>query len=112
LPSGTTEELPGREVMPSREVLPGRQDLPAAEINEGTGKASGTPRWVLRVTDVIELCDPRLVVRRMAFGTDHQMAYVAASGVYQDSVLCPWTDLSGEVAELNARRRLVVQREF
>jgi hypothetical protein len=69
-------------------------------------------RRVLRVVDVIELCDPRLVVRRMAFGTDHQMAYVAAAGVYQDSVLRPWTDLATKVAELNARRRVVVEREF
>jgi len=48
----------------------------------------------------------------MAFGTDHQMAYVAASGVYQDSVLCPWTDLAEKVAELNANRRVVIQRQF
>ena len=73
---------------------------------------SRVPGWTLRVTDVIELCDPRLVVRRMAFGTDHQMAYVAASGVYQDSVLRPWTDLAEKVADLNANRRVVVQRQF
>ena len=48
----------------------------------------------------------------MAFGTDHQMAYVAVSGVYQDSVLRPWTDLSEKVAELNAHRRVVVERQF
>ena len=112
LPSGTTEELPGREVLPSREVLPGRQDLPAAGIDEAANSSPGTLCWVLRVTDVIELCDPQLVVRRMAFGTDHQMAYVAASGVYQDSVLHPWTDLSEKVGELNAQRRVVVEREL
>jgi hypothetical protein len=81
-------------------------------IEAGTGKASGALGWVLRVTDLIELCDPRLRVRRMAFGTDHQMAYVAASGVYQDSVLRPWTDLSEKVEELNAERRIVVERRF
>jgi hypothetical protein len=66
----------------------------------------------LRVTDTIELCDPRIHVRRMAFGTDHEAAYVAASGVYQESVLRPWTDLQGHVDELNARRRVSVVREF
>jgi hypothetical protein len=81
-------------------------------IEAGTGKAVGTPGWALRVTDLIELYDPRLTVRRMAFGTDHQMAYVAASGVYQESVLRPWTDLAEKVEELNARRRVVVERDF
>ena len=81
-------------------------------IEAGTGKASGTLGWALRVTDLIELGDPRLIVRRMAFGTDHQMAYVAASGVYQESVLRPWTDLAEKIAELNAERRVVVERQF
>lgn len=67
---------------------------------------------VLRVTDTIELTSPRLRVRRMAFGTDHQAAYVAASGVYQEAVLQPWTDLAETVEELNARRRVVIVREF
>ena len=43
----------------------------------------GEQRASLRVTDTIELVDPRLRVRRMSFGADHQSAYVAASGVYQ-----------------------------
>ena len=66
----------------------------------------------LRVTDTIELTDPSLQVRRMAFGTDHQAAYVAASGVYQESVLRPWTDLQPYVDELNAQRRVTVVREL
>jgi hypothetical protein len=70
----------------------------------------GRPR--LRVTDSIELTSPWIKVRRMAFGTDHQAAYVAASGVYQDSVLRPWTDLAEHVEELNARRQVTVVREF
>jgi hypothetical protein len=66
----------------------------------------------LRVTDTIELGDPRIHVRRMAFGTDHQTAYVAACGVYQESVLRPWTDLQPYVDELNAKRRVTVVREL
>lgn len=73
------------------------------------GLATGT---TLRVTDVIELLRPRVRVRRMAFGTDHQAAYVAASGVYQESVLRPWTDLGEYVEELNRAGRVVVVREF
>jgi hypothetical protein len=86
--------------------------VPSSEITGPPDRADATSRWELQVTDLIELCHPRLTVRRMAFGTDHQMAYVAASGVYQDSVLRPWTDLSEKVAELNAQRRVVVQRQF
>jgi hypothetical protein len=66
----------------------------------------------LRVTDTIELTSPTVQIRRMAFGTDHQAAYVAASGVYQPSVLRPWTDLAEHVPTLNAKRRVVVVREF
>ena len=66
----------------------------------------------LRVTDTVELTDPRIRIRRMSFGTDHQAAYVAASGVYQDAVLAPWVDLQPHVAELNARRSITVVREF
>jgi hypothetical protein len=73
-------------------------------------KLSGGPS--LRVTDTIELTDPRIRIRRVAFGTDHEAAYVAASGIYQEGVLQPWTDLQPRVDELNARRRLTVVREF
>ena len=64
------------------------------------------------MTDTIEVADPRLHLRRMSFGTDHEAAYVAATGVYQDAVLCPWTDLSDYIAELNARRSVTIVREF
>ncbi|NQT13891.1 MAG: hypothetical protein HQ582_14145 [Planctomycetes bacterium] len=66
----------------------------------------------LRVRDTIELTSPKIRVRRMAFGTDHQAAYVAASGVYQESVLAPWVDLDRYVEELNAQRRVTVVREI
>ncbi len=66
----------------------------------------------LRVTDTIELTSPTVQIRRMAFGTDHQAAYVAASGVYQQSVLRPWEDLHEYVHTLNEERRVVVVREF
>ena len=48
----------------------------------------------------------------MAFGTDHQAVYVAASGVYQEGVLAPWADLSRYVDELNVRRRVTIVREI
>lgn len=66
----------------------------------------------LRIIDTIELCDPRLRVRRMGYGTDHQAAYVAASGAYQDGVLQPWTDLAGYVEAINAGRHVTVVREI
>lgn len=66
----------------------------------------------LRVTDTIELSSRRLRVRRMFFGTDHESAYVAASGLYQDAALEPWTDLAPYIDELNAERRVVIVREL
>lgn len=77
--------------------------LPESEVEGAPG---------LRVRDTIELTSPKIRVRRMAFGTDHQAAYVAASGVYQESVLAPWVDLDRYVEELNARRRVTVVREI
>jgi hypothetical protein len=74
------------------------------------GEGDGAP--ALRVTDLIELTDPEVRVKRMAFGTDHQVAYVAACGVYQRSVLHPWTDLADRVHELNEQRRLTIVRRF
>ena len=73
-------------------------------------EATGGPG--LRITDTIELTDAQTRVRRMSFGTDHQAAYVAASGVYQESVLEPWTDLQSYVDELNTRRRVTVVRQW
>jgi hypothetical protein len=64
------------------------------------------------VTDTSELTDPKTRVRRMSFGSDHQAAYVAASGVYQEGVLGPWTDLKPYVDELNSQRRVTVVREL
>jgi len=66
----------------------------------------------LRVTDTIELIDHRLVVRRMHFSSDLQSAYVAATNVYHDDILCPATDLAGCVDELNRTRRITITREF
>ena len=77
--------------------------LPEVEGEDGPG---------LRVRDTIELTSPRIRVRRMAFGTDHQAAYVAASGVYQESVLAPWVDLDRYVDQLNTRRRVTIVREL
>ena len=73
---------------------------------------ASSERATLRVTDTIELTTPAATVRRMSFGTDHEAAYVAAGGVYQQSVLGPWTDLSHLVAELNERRRVTIVREW
>jgi hypothetical protein len=78
---------------------------------QGGGDSEEIPRPLLRITDRIELCCSALHIKRMSYGVDHQAAYVAASGVYQDGVLQPWTDLGGYVAELNARRRVTIVRE-
>ena len=66
----------------------------------------------VQVTDELELTSPAVQVQRLADGTDHQAAYVAACGVYQDSVLQPWTDLAGHVERLNRERRVVIVRKL
>jgi hypothetical protein len=83
--------IAGRRACPIR--LTRRFEFPATD---GSGVSS-----TLRVTDTIELTDRRTAVRRMSFGTDHQSAYVAASGIYHDSALQPWTDLAEHVETLN-----------
>lgn len=66
----------------------------------------------LRVTDTITLTEPGLRIARMSFGSDHEAAYVAATGVYQESVLGLWRDLQPYVDQLNARRRVTLVREL
>jgi hypothetical protein len=92
--------ITGRRTCPLR--LTRRFELPAGDAGQAT----------LRVIDMIELTAPSASVRRMSFGVDHQSAYVAASGVYQDSVLQPWIDLSQYVDELNNRRRVTIVRDL
>ena len=91
-----------RQLLQQR-VITGRRPLPirfarTIEILEGSPS--------LRVTDTIELASPAITIRRMAFGTDHQAAYVAACGSH-DSVP-PWTELADQVEALNRDRRVVV----
>ena len=94
-----------------RQTCPVRAERVFEFLPEPPGEQSGAaPR--LRVTDTIELTSPAVRIRRMSFGTDHQDAYVAASAVYQDSVLQPWVDLGAYVDELNANRRVTVVREI
>ena len=66
----------------------------------------------LRVTDTIELTDPRLRVKQMSFGTDHESACVAATGGYDPSVLQSWADLAEYVEPLNHQRRVTITREW
>jgi len=97
-----------------RRLITGRRPCPMRLTRTfeflGEREAGGGP--VLRVTDTIELTHPRVRVRRMSFGTDHETAYVAASGVYQEGVLALWTNLTSYVDQLNAKRRVTVVREF
>ena len=97
-----------------RRLITGRRECPirltrSFEFLPESG-AEGAPS--LRIEDTIELTSPEIRVRRMAFGTDHQAAYVAASGVYQEGVLAPWGDLARYVDQLNARRRVTIVREI
>jgi hypothetical protein len=65
-----------------------------------------------RITDRIELLDRSLSIKRMALASDLQSTYVAAANVYQESVLQPWTDLSGHIDELNHHRQVTIVREL
>jgi hypothetical protein len=97
-----------------RRLITGRQAVPIRLTRrfEWLHPGGAGNELSLRVVDTIELTDPTLRVRRMAFGSDHQSAYVAATGVYQDSALSPWTDLSLYVEELNNKRSVEIVREY
>ncbi len=90
-----------------RRLITGRNRFPMRMLRT-IHLQRGNP--AVRVTDELELTSPAIQVRRMAIGTDHQAAYVAACGVYQDSVLQPWTELAEHVETLNRRRRVVIVR--
>jgi hypothetical protein len=110
---GAVRRLLQRRLITGRRPCPVRltrvlQLLDAA----GGGDDSEAQGATLRVIDRIEIDNPRVTVRRMSFGADHQTAYVAASGVYQEAVRRPWTDLSEYVPELNFRRRVTIERLF
>jgi hypothetical protein len=91
-----------------KRLITGRRECPVRLARTFEFLAAGS----LRVSDVIELTDARVSVRRMSFGTDHQSAYVAASGVYQDAVLQPWQDLAEHVEQLNRQRRIRMVRQW
>ena len=97
-----------------RRLITGRRECPIrlARSFEFLGEPETENGHLLRVTDTIQLTAPGIQVRRLAFGTDQQTAYVAASGVYQEAVLAEWTDLSEHVAELNSRRTVTIHRQF
>ena len=92
-----------------RRLITGRNELPL-RLTRTIQLQSDRPQ--IRVTDEIALSSPAIRLARMAIGTDHQTAYVAACGLYQDSVLEPWTDLNDHVEALNRDRRVVIRRDF
>jgi hypothetical protein len=92
-----------------RRVITGRRACPIT-LSRTIELLAGTPS--LRITDRITLDDPRLQIRRMSVSSDLESAYVAASGVYQDSVLQSWTKLDEHVAALNRNRRVTVVRQW
>jgi hypothetical protein len=115
--SRTIELLPE----PGRRLPSSEEDWGEVARESGESRLSDRPKSTrpspsgpvrLRVTDVIELTRPRIGVRRMAYGADHQAAYVAAHGAYQESGLQSWTDLAEHIEELNRNRRVTIVREF
>lgn len=66
----------------------------------------------LRVTDVLDLTDPKARVKRLAFASDLQAAYTAAAEIYQHTLRQPWQDYTSRATEWNDARRLTIVREF
>lgn len=91
-----------------RRLITGRRTCPIYHTRCFEFDGDGT----CRVTDTVELTDDSIRVRRMAFASDLQAAYVAAANVYQESVLQPWTDLNDHLDELNRVRRVIVARDL
>jgi hypothetical protein len=65
-----------------------------------------------QVIDVICLTSARATVRGMAFASDLQAAYTAATNVYHDGLRQPWHDLSEHVERLNQLRRVEIVRHL
>ena len=74
-----------------------------------TGDAS---QFTWRVVDQIELLNRETKVRSMAFASEFQAAYTAATSVYQTSLLQPWRNLDELVAVLNSERRVEIVRQI
>ena len=91
-----------------RQLITGRRTSPVLH----TRRIEFTCEGLCRVTDHIQLLDHSLRMRRMAFASDLQAAYVAAANVYQESILRPWSDLSEYVDELNERGQVSIVREL
>lgn len=64
------------------------------------------------VHDVIELTDPRARVTRLAFSSDLQAAYTAATNVFHGGLRQPWHDLGEFVEHLNVERRVEIVRDL
>lgn len=64
------------------------------------------------VHDVVELTEPRIHVSRLAFSSDLQAAYTAATNVFHGGLRQPWHDLREFVERLNRERRVVIVREL
>jgi len=97
-----------RKVIASRGMSP----LRITRRIQWQADVAGSTDGRLRVIDEIELTSAGAVVRRLAYASDLQAAYTAASNVYSPAMLQPWTDLAEHVATLNASRRVVIVREL
>ncbi|MGC3967112.1 MAG: lysylphosphatidylglycerol synthase domain-containing protein [Pirellulales bacterium] len=84
-----------------RRVITARRSAPVRLTRTLRRRQAGD--W--EVVDVVELTDARTQVRGMAFASDLQAAYTAATNVFHDGLRQPWFDLAEYVVELNRRRR-------
>jgi len=87
-----------------RRLITAAPTLPIRHTRRFEFQPADTPSANLRVTDTLELLAPNLQVRRLVAGSDHQTAYVAITGVYQESALQPWQDLAALIPQLNRDR--------
>jgi len=102
--------ITGRATCPVRLVR--RLQILAAEPSDLMAVGDRSPAPSLRVIDEIALGDPRIRIAAMYFASELEPAYVAATNVYQDSVLQPWTDLADHIEALNRDGRVTIVREF
>jgi len=91
-----------------RRLITGRRPFPA----RWTRIVDLLARGGLRVRDTLTLEDPRLQIQRLSLASDLQTAYVAASQIYQESVLENWTDFSEAISSWNQRREIAFDRSW
>lgn len=95
-----------------RRMITGKRPCPILHRREIRLATRPKADWNLQVIDEIRLLDRRLKISSMAFASDLQVGYVAASNVFDNTCLEPWTDLSPFLEGLHRDGKITLVRTW